>query len=412
MASSLRFPYVFPLFSLLLCLGIAGCSDDSGVPPVVAGGTPAPVGGTPPPSPPPPPLPGPAASKIGHVFIVILENETSSVTFGPMSPAPYLSKTLPAMGAYLQNYYGIAHNSNGNYTAMISGQGVNIDQQADCQVYSDFITTTAATAPNGQFVGQGCVFPTGVRSLPDQLEAAKLSWKGYFEDMGNDPARDTATCARPALNGQDKTQTATATDQYAARHNPFIYFHSIIDDQARCDAHVVSIKPLDADLAAIEKTPNFSLIVPNLCHDAHDATCVSGETPGGLGAADNYLKTLVPKILASPAFQKDGLLIITFDESSGFAGNQADSSACCGETVGPNTPFPGITGLGGGKTGAVLLSPFILPGTVSTTDYNHYSLLKTLEDIFGLPYLGYAGQAGLSEFGTEVCTNRSRGCLP
>lgn len=357
-------------------------------------------------------LPVPSSTKIGHVFIVMLENETSSVTFGPMSPAPYLSKTLPSMGAFLANYYGIAHNSNGNYTAMISGQGVNVVQQSDCQIYQDFVTTTAATAPNGQYVGQGCVFPAAVQTLPDQLDAAKLTWKGYFEDMGNTPAREAATCAHPALNAQDNTQAATATDQYAARHNPFIYFHSIIDDQARCDAHVVSIKPLDADLASIATTPNLSYIVPNLCHDAHDATCASGETPGGLGAADNYLKVLIPKILASPAFQKDGLLIITFDESSGFAGNQSDSSACCGETVGPNTPFPGITGLGGGKTGAVLLSPFILPGTVSMTDYNHFSLLKTLEDIFGLPYLGYAGQAGLADFGTDVCTNRVGGCVP
>lgn len=329
-----------------------------------------------------------------------------------MSPAPYLSKTLPAMGAYLENYYGIAHNSNGNYTAMMSGQGVNAAQQADCQIYQDFQTTTAATAPNGQFIGQGCVFPSTVQSLPDQLEAAKLTWKGYFEDMGNTPSRESATCAHPALNAQDNTQSATAGDQYATRHNPFVYFHSIIDDQARCDAHVVSIKPLDADLTSIATTPNFSLIVPNLCHDAHDATCVSGEIPGGLGAADNYLKTLIPKLMASPAYQQDGLIIITFDESSGFAGNQSDSSACCGEAVGPNTPMPGITGLGGGKTGAVLLSPFIIPGTVSITDYNHFSMLKTLEDIFGLPYLGYAGQTALASFGPDVCTNRKGGCTP
>lgn len=357
-----------------------------------------------------PTLPVAKADHIGHVFVVILENETSSVTFDPMSAAPYLSKTLVSMGAYVQNYYGIAHNSNGNYLAMLSGQGVNIDTQADCQIYSDFVTSTAATAPNGQYVGQGCVFPAGVTTLADQLEAKGLTWKGYFEDMGNDPTREAATCAHPAPNSRDGTQSATATDQYAARHNPFVYFHSIIDDQKRCDAHVVSIKPLDADLASIATTPSFSFIVPNLCHDAHDATCASGEQPGGLGSADNYLKILIPKILASPAFQQDGFLIITFDESSGFAGNQADSSACCGETVGPNTPLPGVTGLGGGKTGAVVLSPFVRPGTISTTDYNHFSLLKTLEDIYGLSYLGYAGQSGLASFGNDICTELPKSC--
>lgn len=386
--------------SALLLAFAQGCGTS--VPPSSsAGSTPAPS-----------PMPVPTASKIGHVFLVVLENETSSVTFGPMSPAPYLSKTLPSMGAYLENYYGIAHNSNGNYTAMISGQGVNVAQQADCQIFQDFVTTTAVTAPNGQYVGQGCVFPPAVQTLPDQLEAAKLTWKGYFEDMGSTPSREPATCAHPALNAQDNTQSATAEDQYATRHDPFVYFHSIIDDQARCDAHVVSIKPLDADLASIATTPNFSLIVPNLCHDAHDATCASGEMPGGLGAADNYLKVLIPKLMASPAYQQDGLIIITFDESSGFAGNQADSSACCGEAIGPNTPMPGISGLGGGKTGAVLLSPFIVPGTISMTDYNHFSMLKTFEDIFGLPYLGYAGQTGLTSFGPDVCTNRKGGCTP
>jgi hypothetical protein len=360
-----------------------------------------------------PVMPTPSKSKIGHVFLIILENETSDVTFGPMSPAPYLSKTLPAMGAFLENYYGVAHNSNGNYTSMMSGQGVNADQQGDCQIYSDFITVgSGVTAPDNQFIGQGCVFPLATTNFVDQLETAKLTWKGYFEDMGNDPTREASTCGHPALNSQDNTQKATATDQYAARHNPFVYFHSIIDDQARCDAHVVNIKPLDADLSSIATTPNFSFIVPNLCHDAHDAICASGEVPGGLAAADNYLKVLIPKLMAAPAFQQDGMIIITFDESSGFAGNQADSTACCGESVGPNTPMPGITGFGGGKTGAVLISPFILPGTISMTSYNHFSMLKTLEDIFGVPYLGYAAQAGLSEFGPDVCTNRSGGCVP
>ena len=80
--------------------------------------------------------------------------------------------------------------------------------------------------------------------------------------------------------------------------------------------------------------------------------------------------------------------MITFDEGS-------DSAACCGEASGfgpdhPNVPLPGKNGPGGGRIGAVLLSPLIRPGTVSTVDYNHYSLLRTVEDIFGLPHLGDA----------------------
>ncbi len=92
-------------------------------------------------------------------------------------------------------------------------------------------------------------------------------------------------------------------------------------------------------------------------------------------------------ITNSPAFRQDGLLVITFDESDG---PQADSSACCGEGPGVDSPLPGLTGFGGGRVGAVLLSPFIAGGTVSATPYNHYSLLASIEQLFGLGRLGYA----------------------
>jgi hypothetical protein len=93
------------------------------------------------------------------------------------------------------------------------------------------------------------------------------------------------------------------------------------------------------------------------------------------------------------------VLVITFDESDSPG---SDSSACCGEGPGPNSPLPGITGLGGGRVGALVLSPFTTGGTTSTTPYNHYSLLASIEDTFALPYLGYAGTPGLSRFGSDV----------
>jgi hypothetical protein len=107
----------------------------------------------------------------------------------------------------------------------------------------------------------------------------------------------------------------------------------------------------------------------------------------------------VPRIISSPAFRRDGVLIITFDESEG---PQSDSDACCGEGPGPNSPLPGITGLGGGRVGALVISPFVRGGTWSTTHYNHYSLLASIEELFGLPKLGYAAQPGLNRFGLDV----------
>ena len=80
-------------------------------------------------------------------------------------------------------------------------------------------------------LGQGCVYPASVKTVANQLQAKGLSWKGYMEDMGNNPTRDSGTtCAHPAIGTPDQTQQASATDQYATRHNPFVYFHSIIDN--------------------------------------------------------------------------------------------------------------------------------------------------------------------------------------
>ena len=364
----------------------------------------------------------PAAAKPVHVFIIVLENEGYHITFDPNSPAVYL-RQLAGQGALLQNFYGIGHHSLDNYIAMVSGQAPNPATQADCQNYVDFVQT--GSVEYGQAIGIGCVYPPSVSTLANQLQAKKLTWKGYMEDMGNDPAREQTACGQPMTDdqGRDRTQRAEKTDQYAARHNPFVYFHSIVDDGANCAGHVVNFAALKTDLAGESTTPNLAYITPNLCHDGHDEPCADGE-PGGLVSADRFLSTTVPPILASAAYRHDGLLIVTFDESdikiwydpsTGRESYTGDASECCDEQPGPNitpgtTVFgnpdkgPGIVGPGGGRIGAVLVSPFIGPGTVSTNAYNHYAMLRSIEDIFGLDYLGYAGQQGLNGFGADIFT--------
>jgi hypothetical protein len=330
-----------------------------------------------------------------HVFVIVLENKSYDETFGPGSPATYLSQTLPARGALLRQYHGTGHLSLDNYISMVSGQAPNPQTQSDCQYYTDFVPALPLLTPDGQAVGNGCVYPKHVLTVADQLDAAGRSWKGYMEDMGE-------PCRHPALNTRDDTQSAEVGDQYATRHNPFMYFHSIIDDPARCAAHVVDLSHLEQDLASVETTPQFSFITPDLCHDGHDEPCVDGE-PGGLVSADAFLQTWVPRITGSPAFGRDGILIVTFDEAE-VEGGHMDASACCNEPTGPNTPMPGIFGPGGGRTGTVVLSPFVRPGTVTDQGYNHYSLLRTIEDLYGLDHLGYAGQPGLRPFGDDVFT--------
>ncbi|MBT1001954.1 alkaline phosphatase family protein [Paenarthrobacter sp. DKR-5] len=323
-----------------------------------------------------------------HVFVINLENKGYDKTWGAGSAAPYLSTTLRNQGVLLNQYYGTAHNSQPNYVAEISGQGPNAQMQADCQTYSPFLQT--GTVDPGQAVGDGCVFPAGVPTVADQLTTAGKTWKGYMEDMGT-------PCRHPALGAIDDTQKARVGDQYAARHNPFVYFAGITGSPD-CAKNDVDLSALQTDLASAATTPNLSLITPNLCHDGHDSPCVDGQ-PGGLASADEWLKQYVPMITSSPAFKQDGVLVITFDESDG---PQSDSSACCGEGPGPNAAEPGITGMGGGRVGALVLSPFTKGGTWSTTPYNHYSLLASIEDTFKLPYLGYAGAPGLNRFGLDV----------
>jgi len=333
------------------------------------------------------------APAIRNVFIITLENEGFDSTFRAGTLAPYLADTLTKAGALLRQYHGIGHFSLDNYVAMISGIAPTRDTQIDCPRYIDFVDTSAAR--DGQPVGAGCVYPARIQTIANQLDAKGLRWKAFMEDMGKDSTREKSTCGHPALGSLDSTQRATPTDQYATKHDPFMYFHAIIDSPL-CHENVVALPALEHALKSIDDTPNFSFITPSLCHDGHDWPCVNGE-PGGLTSADAFLRHWVPLITNSPAFRADGLLIITFDEALTI-----DATACCHETSGPNVTNPGVNGPGGGRVGAVLLSPFIKPGTVSNVGYNHYSLLRSVEDIFSLEHLGYAGRKGVTAFGRDV----------
>jgi len=419
---------------------------------LLAGGAPAHAAGD--------PLP-----PVKHVWIIQLENKSYDESFVANSNT-YLWHDLPAQGALLRQYYGTGHLSLDNYIAQLSGQAVNLDTQLDCSRVVNVTpgtitpTTTVGGVTNpasGQANGPGCVYPSGVVTLADQLEAAapttatkSLAWRGYLGDMGRNPKREQVTCGRPldasgqpadpaaignppAVGGTaDGTQGATATDQYAARHNPFIYFHSIIDDPQRCSAHVVPLEPtaggpaggLAADLASAATTPAFSYITPNLCDDAHDATCVgpnlAGGTQGGLFAADLFLKKWVPKITASPAFADGGMLVVTFDEgdvagaldvgsSSAPALAAQTATSCCLQPPAQVTPLNGvaangIAGNGGGQVGAVVLSPFVRPGSVSDIGYNHFSLLRSLEDLLGVTSGGADGKGHLGYAALPVGT--------
>ncbi|MHB1517908.1 MAG: alkaline phosphatase family protein [Acidimicrobiales bacterium] len=355
---------------------------------------------------------------IRHVFLIVLENQGYDATFGHPSSDSYLASTLPSEGALLSNYYATGHYSNDNYIALISGQAPNPANQTDCPIFSPF-PASATLASDGQLSGTGCVYPTTVGNLGSQLTGAGLTWKAYMQDMGNIPSRESAVCGHPAVGAKDNTQTAVPGDGYATRHDPFVYFKSIIGNSSLCDSHVVPLgsttgalpagtptgtSGLATDLRTVSTTPNFSFITPNLCYDGHDAPCPNQQaSPSALVNIDTFLRTWVPRITRSPAFRQNGLLEVTFDESAGSGNNPVDTAACCNEVPGPSAPLPGITGPGGGRIGAVLISPFIRGGTKSAVPYNHYSTLATVEELFGLPKLGEARTVSAT-FGPDVFT--------
>jgi phosphatidylinositol-3-phosphatase len=362
--------------------------------------------------------------RIRHVWIIMLENRSAQYTYGPPGRrlAPYLAKTLRSKGAFLPDYYSTGHDSLDNYVAAVSGQASNYELGQDCGLYANFNQFGGENFDKftkyGQLSGEGCVFPRYIKTVSQQLSQRGLTWKAYMQDMGNDPGRDgtVATrhgpaCGHPAVQTRDKTDsTAPRNDSYATRHNPFMYFHWIIDQRAYCAAHVVSLRPLAGDLRRISTTPDYSWISPNTCDDGHDIPrCQDGQR-GGLPRVNDFLKRWIPRIMNSTAYRQNGLIVIITDES----GHDTNATACCGEEDGlgfddpshPNMNEPGLYGPGGGRVGAVLLSKYIRPGTVSTRDYNHYSLMRSVEDLFGLAHLGDAQQSQVHSFGPDVYTRR------
>jgi hypothetical protein len=343
---------------------------------------------------------------IKHVFVVMLDDEPYATAFGPASPAKYLTGTLERRGELLLRYYAVAHQGLADEIALLSGQGPTEATAANCPTYSEI--SPSSSGSDGQVLGNGCVYPSSTQTLMSQLSARHLTWKAYVE--GIDEGSGTATaCAHPASGAADPSATAPAAGASAATasaagatapgyqtwRNPFVYFGSLAGSSA-CASGDLGIGALKGDLASEKSTASFSYIAPGPCDDGNPMPCAPGKADGML-AADAFLQKVVPEILASKAYKQDGLLAITVDDAPA-TGEYADSSSCCGQPKFPNLPAPTgvakLSGSGGGQVGLLMLSPFVKKGggLVQET-YDHFSLLATIEQLFGLGKLGYAGGA-------------------
>jgi hypothetical protein len=337
---------------------------------------------------------------IKHVFVITLADEPYASVFGPASTAPYLTQTLEHKGELLTHYDGVAHDGLADGVALISGQGPTAETAANCPDYTEIAST--GTGPQEQVLGSGCVYPAATQTLAGQLTAKHLTWRAYIE--GIDEGGALGTCPHPATGQPDASASeASSSGPYATFRNPFVYF-SAITGTPQCAADDIGLDKLEADLASAKTTPSFSYIVPDRCHDGNPTPCSAG-VAAGLAPAQTFLKQVVPEIMSSKAYEESGLLVITVDQAPS-SGAFADSSSCCGQPLFPNAPAKTLTGApsGGGTVGALLLSPYLKGDATSQEPYNHFSLLRTIEDLFGLPHLGYAALSAVKSFEPEMFT--------
>lgn len=346
--------------------------------------------------------------EVKHVFLIMLGENGFEEAFGESSPAPYLAMDLPAQGELLANYYAVTQGDLANQIALLSGQGPTPETAVNCPSYTDVVPGTVSRT-TGQVEGNGCVYPAATPSLPGQLVTAGLTWKAYVEDIGNGAAAgQPTTCRHPLLGTPDPSQVPLPGDAYETWRNPFVYFHSLIDG-AECAERDVGLDRLAPDLKSAKKTPTLSYIVPNACHDGGEVPCEAGQPAGPL-AAEEFLKTVVPEIKASPAYEEGGLIAITSSQAP-QAGVGSDPRSCCISPTYPNLPPAApeastgpvkATG-GGGRVGLLLISPFVEAGSVNESGYyNHFTLLLTIEELFGLERLGYAKEEALTVFDGTV----------
>jgi hypothetical protein len=345
--------------------------------------------------------------EIKHVFVIMLGENGYEETFGKASTSKYLGEDLPAEGEVLPNYFAVTSGELANQIALLSGQGPTPETAAGCPNYGD--VTPGTESAEGQVEGNGCVYPAATKTLPQQLSEKGLKWRAYVEGMDAAAAAgQPTTCRHPLLGTADPNQAATATDPYVTWRNPFVYFHAIVDG-AECAEADQPLTQLTADLKLkAEKFPAFAYVAADACHRGSEAPCEPNQ-PAGPATSEEFLKTVVGQIKESLAYKDGGLIVITSAEAR-QGGEEPDARSCCVYPTYPNLPPPAseepVTGPtkegGGGQVGAVLLSPFIEPGTTSETYFNHYSLLATIEELLGLEKIGYAAEPAIVGFDESI----------
>lgn len=264
-----------------------------------------------------------------HIILIVMENSSYNEIIGA-SDAPHLNALATTYGL-ATNYWGITHPSEPNYVALIGGDTFGVDDDGSYQ-------QNAVSAPN----------------LATQLEKAGLSWKAYQQSL-------------PYAGYSGTTYPNAAEPLYASKHNPFMNFLGAWPASQRPQtlAKIVPDTQLEPDLANPAIFPNFAFITPDLCHDMHgEPQCQSGLTRAG----DDYANQAVTAIMASGVWKTGNTaIVITWDEAEG----------------GVSLDAPDITA-DGGQVPTLVITNHGPHSVRDNAPYNHYALLLSIEDAFGL----------------------------
>ncbi len=255
-----------------------------------------------------------SAAPFGHVLIVALENTNYADVVGSPS-MPYLNGLANKYGLATQ-YYSDIQSSIGAYFVWTTGQ---------------ILTTDGSLYPQ--------TFPVSVDNVVREVLASGKTWKQYAESI-------------PTVGYVGNDTIGPDGGSYVARHVPLNYMTDVQNSPAQL-LNVVPFTQFAADLAG-GALPDYSFITPNMCDDAHDCS---------LAISDAWLQKNIDPLVQSPQFQKDGLLVVAFDESAN------DSTH------------------GGGHVVTVVVSPFSKPAYQSTTFYQGASILRLMLEGLGIKTL-------------------------
>jgi hypothetical protein len=319
--------------------------------------------------------------RYSHIFVILEENHTADEIV-PSRAAPNLTRLAQTYG-YAWRFYAESHPSEPNYVAILGGNtfGIRDDDAFWCKPKAKDVACPHAAEPG--YADHTVAAP----SLAAQLDQHHLSWKGYFEDI---PASGSRVWRWP-----DQPSAGKPAALYAVKHNGFMNFRDVQDDPA-LNQKIVGFDVLQHDLASGD-VPNYAQIVPNQCNDMHGlpkggnvpSDCVYDADKKLISRGDAVAGRLVGEILRSPVWSQpeNSAIVITFDENDATHPG-GHSPGCCGSSpLDPDNP-------GGGWIPTIVITNHGPRALTDINPYDHYSLLRTTEDAFGIAeHLGHAADS-------------------